>query len=199
MIATTVVVSISLAGCGTPGTGATEASADSIAERVSVLGISPELVYTTDVEGYDLAPQSVAQAGENGISATWFNNSTGAMVTIRTESGDLTAASCASTPMWDGPDEPVTCTNDEDVWRRVSSGIHEYVAQRTNALIWVNGSGDVPPADLLKAANAAHVPSNAELETLFSDMPTTTAEPVQRGDIPEHGDGAPIDPSAPGG
>ena len=43
----------------------------SIAERASVVGIAPELVYTTKVDGYDLAPQSVGpverfvQEGEN--------------------------------------------------------------------------------------------------------------------------------------
>lgn len=44
-----------------------------------------------------------------------------------------------------------------------------------------------------------HVPSDTELELLFSDIPESPAGPVERGDLPENGDGAPIDPVDPGG
>ena len=195
LIAAAVVLSAALTGCAT----ATAASPDAIAERADAVGIAPELVYTTDVDGYDLAPQSVGPTGGIGISATWFNNSTGAMLTIRTEPGELTAASCASTPLWEGPDEPVTCAEEQGVWHRVGGDVHEYVAQRGDAQIWVTGSSNAPPEHLLQAANAARVPSDAELERLFSDLPATPAGPVERGDLPENGDGAPIDPSGPGG
>jgi hypothetical protein len=58
---------------------------------------------------------------------------------------------------------------------------------------------DASPADLLTAAKKVHVPSVAELEQLFSDVPKTPGEPVERGDLPEDGDGAPIDPTGLGG
>jgi len=156
-------------------------------------------VYTTEVDGYDLAPQSVGPGADEGMSATWVNGSTSAMLTIRTESGDLTAASCEETPLWEAPDETVTCTDEGGIWHRSGGNIHEYIAVRDGALIRVTGMNDAPPADLLAAAKAAHVPSDAELELLFSDLPEVPADPVERGDLPKDGDGAPIDPSGPGG
>ncbi|MDF2508338.1 MAG: rane protein, partial [Microbacterium sp.] len=171
----------------------------SIAERASVVGIAPELVYTTEVDGYDLAPQSVGPGAAEGMSATWVDESTGAMLTIRTDRGELTAASCAETPLWDAPDEPVTCTDEEGVWHRSGGAIHEYIAVRDGALIRVTGMSDASPEELLAAAKAVHVPSEAELALLFSDLPEVAPEPVERGDLPENGDGAPIDPVGPGG
>lgn len=79
-------------------TDAEAASLDSITELASAVGIAPELVYTTSVDGYDLAPQSVGPGAADGMTATWFNNSTGAMLTIRSDFGELTEASCTATP-----------------------------------------------------------------------------------------------------
>jgi hypothetical protein len=194
----------SLAGCasgtsGTSGLSADDAAdAESIAERASLAGISPDLVYTTEVDGYDLAPQSVGRVSDDGMSATWVDVTTGVTVTIRTDRGELTAASCADMPLWDAPDEPVTCTDEDGLWHRSGAGSHEYIAVRDGALIWVIGDG-APPSDLLAAAQAVRVPSDAELELLFSDLPEVATTPVERGDLPDNGDGAPIDPVGPGG
>jgi len=197
--AVVALVAVCLGGCASGAAGTDAADAGSIAEHANAVGISPALVYTTAVDGYDLAPQSVGPGAADGMSATWFNATTGAMLTIRTDSGDLTAASCVETPLWDAPDEAVTCIDEGGVWHRSGGGIHEYVAVRDGALIRVTGMNDAPPADLLAAARAAHVPSDAELELLFSDLPEVPAAPVERGDLPENGDGAPIDPVGPGG
>lgn len=193
------LVAASLGGCasGAPGTDA--ADPDAIAERASVVGIAADLVFTTAVDGYDLAPQSVGIGAADGMSATWFNETTGAMVTIRTDHGELTAALCVETPLSEAPAEPVTCTDEDGVWHRSGGSVHEYIAVRDDALIRVTGMNGTPPADLLAAAKAVRVPSDAELELLFSDLPTGPAEPVERGDLPENGDGAPIDPVGPGG
>jgi hypothetical protein len=195
-----VLVALSLGGCASaaPGTAAT-ADADVIAERAIAVGIAPELVYTTAVDGYDLAPQSVGTGAADGMSATWFNQATSAMFTIRTDHGELSAGSCPETPLWDAPDKPVTCIEEQGVWHRSGGGIDEYMAVRDEALIRVTGASNAPPADLLAAAKAVHVPSRAELERLFSDLPSAPAVPVERGDLPQNGDGAPIDPRGPGG
>ncbi|WP_194409594.1 hypothetical protein [Microbacterium cremeum] len=194
-----VLAAVALGGCASVTPGTASADPDRIAERASALGVAPELVYTTEVEGYDLAPQSVGPGAAEGMSATWFNATTGAMVTIRTDRGGMTAASCVEMPLWEASDEPVTCTDEDGVWHRSGGGVHEYVAVRDGALIRVTGMNDAPRADLLAAAKAVQVPSDAELELLFSDAPTPPAEPVERGDLPENGDGAPIDPVGPGG
>ncbi|MFK4789844.1 hypothetical protein [Microbacterium sp. ZW T5_56] len=107
---------------------------------------------------------------------------------------------CAETPLLEAYDAAVICEEDDDgLWHRTAGDVHEYVAVRGAVLIRVSGRG-APAGDLRAAAQAVHVPSVAELELLFSDAPQLpSGSPVERGDLPEHGDGAPIDPSGPGG
>lgn len=193
------LVTLMLGGCASGALGANEADPDAIAERAGAAGIAPDLVYTTDVDGYELAPQSVGPGAADGMSATWFNQTTGAMITIRTDRGETTAESCAETPLWEAPDASVTCTEEDGVWHRSSGGLHEYVASTDGATILVTGMNNTPTADLLAAAKAVRVPSDAQLELLFSDVPEVSSTPVERGDLPREGDGAPIDPTGPGG
>ncbi len=197
--ASVTVVCASIAGCASMTPGADAADLASIAERASAVGIAPELVYTTEVDGYDLAPQSVGPGAAGGMSATWFQPETGAMLTLRSDSGEMTAASCEATPLWDAPGQAVTCAEEDGIWHRSGGGLSEYVAVRDGALIRVIGVNDAPPADLLAAAKMVHVPSDAELRLLFSDVPEVPAGPVERGDLPDNGDGAPIDPAGEGG
>ena len=200
MLTTGVVLAVALGGCASTAPGADAAAADVIAERASAVGIAPELVYTTDVDGYDLAPQSVGPGAADGMTATWFDQATGSMITIRTDRTELTAETCVETPLWDAPGAPVTCTEEDgDVWHRAAGGVDEYVAVRDGASIWVAGMNAATPADLRAAAVAVHVPSEAELDLLFSDAPEVPSAPIERGDLPENGDGAPIDPVGPGG
>jgi len=87
-----VAVALAAAACaGGAGGAPTPAEPTRIAERMGGLVIAPDLVFTTAVDGYELAPQSVGSSGEIGMSATWFNAGTGTMVTLRTERGELTA------------------------------------------------------------------------------------------------------------
>lgn len=190
---------VALAACASMTPGADAADASSIAERAGALGVAPDLVYTTEVDGYELAPQSVGPGAADGMSASWFNETTGALFTIRTDHGELTAASCAGTPLWDAPHAAVTCTDEDGVWHRRGGGIEEYVAVHDGALIWVTGTNAASPGDLLQAAENVRVPTDAELDQLFADAPEAPTEPVERGDLPENGDGAPIDPVGPGG
>lgn len=194
-IAFAAVILGSVAGCASMA----PADPEAIAERAAATGISADLVYTTTVDGYDLAPQSVGETPSGGMSASWVNTATGGILTIRTEHGEITAASCPDIPLWDGGNEPVACTDEGGRWHRTSGSTHEYIVARDDTLILVTGMNNADPGDLLAAAQAVHVPSAAELELLFSDLPDGPAEPVQRGDIPENGDGAPIDPTGPGG
>ena len=192
-------VGLTATACATGVVGA-PAPADParIAEIATDLGIAPDLVFTTEVDGYDLAPQSVGASNSDGMSATWFNASTAAMLTLRTDRGELTPETCEALPLGEAVDVPVTCAEEQGVWHRAAGDVHEYVAVHGDALIRVSGV-DAPPADLLAAAQAAHVPSAAELALLFSDAPARPTTPVERGDLPENGDGAPIDPTGPGG
>ena len=201
--AASMVIAAALALTATAcATGADDSPAPAdpslIAESASSWAIAPELVFTTVVVGYDLAPQSVGPSNSEGMSATWVDSSTSAMLTIRTDRGEFTPAICAATPLEEAVDAAVTCAEADGVWHRSAGDVHEYVAVRGDALIRVSGVG-APPADLLAAAQAVHVPSTTELAMLFSDAPALPTAPVERGDLPENGDGAPIDPTGPGG
>lgn len=198
-VAAVALSCISLAACAATAPSMDAADPRSIAERASALGVATELVYTTEVDGYDLAPQSVGAGAADGMTATWFNSATGAMLTIRTDRGEFTEALCAATPLWDAPEEAVACANEDGVWHRSGGDIYEYVAVRDSAVIWVAGANSAPAADVLRAAENVHVPTEAELDQLFADAPEPPAEPVERGDLPDDGDGAPIDPVGPGG
>ncbi|MCJ1706247.1 hypothetical protein [Microbacterium sp. VKM Ac-2923] len=196
LVGLAAVVALTSTACGgTP----TPADSASIAEKAALLDIDPALVFTTQVEGYDLAPQSVGPANDDGLSATWVDEQTAAIITIRTSPGEPDAAGCATTPLWDLPDTAVTCTEESGLWHREGGDAHEYFATRDGTTIWVIGLNGTPADDVRAAAEAVRVPSESELEALFSDAPTEAREPVERGDLPENGDGAPIDPSGPGG
>ena len=201
-IVTAVAASVTfvLAGCATGAGGSSPAEPGQIAERAASLGIDAELVYTTRVDGYELAVQSVGPSNSVGMSATWFDNGTGEMLTLRTAYGELSAESCPAIPIEEAYDAAVTCEQTaDDLWHRWAAGAHEYVAVRDDVLVRVSSAG-APPEDLRAAADAAHVPSAAELDRLFADAPENPpGPPVERGDLPENGDGAPVDPQGPGG
>lgn len=188
----------SLAGCASAAPGAGPADPGAIAEHADAVGIAPDLVYTTEVDGYDLAPQSVGTGTADGMSATWVNGGTGAMLTMRTDRGEITTESCGEMPLWDAPDAAVTCVEDGALWHRSGGDVDEYIAVRDGSLIRVTGLNGAPTEDLRAAADGVRVPSDAELELLFSDL-KAPGDPVERGDLPENGDGAPIDTVGPGG
>lgn len=200
-VSTVIAAAIALTAtaCATGADGApAPADPDLIAESASSLGIAPELVFTIVVDGYDLAPQSVGPSNSDGMSATWFNANTNGMLTLRTDRGELTPETCAAIPLEEAIAAAVTCAEEHGVWHRSAGDVHEYVAVHGDVLIRVSGV-DAPPADLLAAVQAVHVPSVTELALLFSDAPALPTAPVERGDLPENGDGAPIDPTGPGG
>ncbi|QCQ17180.1 hypothetical protein [Microbacterium sp. RG1] len=191
------LVTVVAAGCAT--SAGNPASADAIAERVGEVGISADLVFTTAVPGYTLAPQSVGVSNDDGMSATWIRDGSGALISLRTQRGDMTAETCAALPMWDDPETPVTCTEQDGIWHRERNGTHEDIVVRAGATVRIIGSAGATADEIDAAAKAVHVPSSTELDHMFSDTPRTPPTPVERGDLPENGDGAPIQPSGPGG
>ncbi len=191
------LVTVGAAGCAT--SGGSPASADAIADRVGAVGISADLVFTTEVAGYTLAPQSVGVSNGDGMSATWTRDGSGAMISLRTHRGGMTAETCAALPMWDDTETPVTCTEQDGTWHREHNGAHEDIVVRDGAWVLVIGSSGATTDEIDAAAKAVRVPSPTELDYLFSDTPRTPPTPVERGDLPEKGDGAPIQPSGPGG
>ena len=187
-----------LAGCGTeraggsPDPSASPADPGELAARARVLGIAPELVYVTESPGFTVAQQSVGASGEDGFSAVYWSQRTGTRIQLRIDRGTWTADTCVKQPVGDSSaGEPTRCTRDGDAWYRSAGRERGYAEPRKGYVILVSGAG-VPRATLHKALLAVHHPSAAELAALLPPAPTAAGtEPVERGDLPPNGDGAP--------
>ncbi|MEU3791041.1 hypothetical protein AB0F07_14725 [Streptomyces fructofermentans] len=174
-------------GRATPGT----AELDS---RAKALGVAPELVYVTASPGYTVVRQSVGVYGGDGFSAVYWSRSSGARIGLFVDRGTLTGADCERVPVGGaGPDDAVVCERDGDAWYRTSGGHHEYALVRDDHVVRLEAdSAGVDRAVLKAAARAAHRPDAAELDALLPPLPERTATaPVERGDLPPVGDGAP--------
>lgn len=155
-----------------------------IAARVRPAGIAPELVYVTDVAGFDVATQSVGVVGDDGMSAIYVRlggDATGTVVLTTGRTADPSAVPCADLP--DSAGSVLRC------------GVQRGDAPVVHVLLEGHGAD---AATLRAAGEAVRVPRADELDALFVDLPTPGA-PVERGDLPPFGEGAPVDPPAQGG
>ncbi|MGC9439416.1 hypothetical protein [Streptomyces sp. WG5] len=192
-----------LTACGSEKAGADPASGTSVrtAEaagqgeldaRAQALGVAPELVHVTEAPGFTLARQSVGVLGDDGFSATWVSRETGAHLRLSVDRGSITAATCPEQPVGDMPGERTSCERDGDAWYRTGAGRHEYAVPGRGHVVRVSGELDAVPRDVLRgAALAAHRPDDAEAAALLPSAEPVPGAPVERGDLPPAGDGAP--------
>jgi hypothetical protein len=180
-----VPVALVLGACaGRSGTGAPPSAtpdATAIASRMAWVGIAPELVYVTDLEGFDLATQSVGVVGDDGMSAVYVRHggdTVGTVMLTTSRNPEPSAVACADLP--DSVEPVLRCA-----------------VERGVAHVVLEGEG-VGPTILRAAGEAVREPRPDELPGLFVDLPTP-APPVERGDLPPGGDGAPMDQPGPGG
>lgn len=178
----TVLVLAACAGraSGTTATADPALPADTAA-RVSAAGIAPDLLYVTDVDGFELATQSVGVVGDDGMSATYVrydDEVVGTVLLTTSRVPDPSAVPCDGLP--DSSDAVQRCT-----------------VTRGAAHVALEGEG-VESATLRAAAEAVRVPRTDELDALLADLPVP-GPPVVRGDLPPEGDGAPLNPTGPGG
>ncbi|MET9773635.1 hypothetical protein ABZ023_05110 [Streptomyces sp. NPDC006367] len=159
--------------------------------RAEALGIAPELVYVTRVTGLTLARQSVGVLGDDGFSAVYLTGS-GAQVRLSVERGSMTEDTCPDLPAGDGTGGRATCERDAEAWYRTGGGQHEYALPKNGHVVRLSAEAGAVPRDVLReAAVSVHRPDAAEAAaTLPSPRPAATA-PVERGDLPPEGDGAP--------
>lgn len=178
------------------GTGGSADPADpaELAARAQALGIAPELVYVTEAPGFAVAQQSVGVFGGDGFHTAYFSQKTHAQFELFVDRGTLTAENCPKTQVGQGSGESVACERDGDAWYRKAGGQHEYAVPRDGHVIRLVGDANrLDRAVLRKAAEATHHPDAAELTALLPPAPDGAAatEPVERGDLPPVGDGAP--------
>ncbi|MFF0681388.1 hypothetical protein ACFYVW_22795 [Streptomyces tendae] len=168
-----------------PGTG-------ELASRAQAMGVAPELVYVTDAPGFTLARQSVGVLGDDGFSATWVDGETNALLRLAVDRGTITAGTCPEQPVGDMSGEHTTCERDGGAWYRTGAGRHEYALSEEGHVVRVSAETDAVPRDVLRAAAlAAHRPDAAETDALLPSVEPAPATPVERGDLPPYGDGAP--------
>lgn len=150
------------------------ASRDSIAEVSEPAGIAADLVYIADVDGFDLIPETVGPFGSDGMSAIWSRSGGDgyAVVTLTTDRiPDPDAVPCDELGEGAGAVE-LRCGV-------VVDGVHATL----------RGEG-IDGALLRAVAETVHVPSEGELSRLFAGLPVPEG-PIERGDLPAEGDGAP--------
>ncbi|MEE1929341.1 hypothetical protein V1J52_14320 [Streptomyces sp. TRM 70351] len=164
--------------------------AEELAERTRWMGSDPELVYVTEAAGYEMAQQSVGVYGGDGFSAMYVSQDTGAMFQLSVESGDLAALGCAEPAIPSGSGK-ITCEQEGELLYRSAGGGHEYARAGEGHVVRVSGARPGTGQDTLRAAAGAARPADdAELDALLPEVPGGGA-PVERGDLPPHGDGAP--------
>lgn len=178
----TALVLLALGECATGGPGDPAGTA-AIAERSGPAGIAPELVYVTDLDGFDLATQSVGVVGDDGLGAVYTraDGDTFAQVLLTTAREPMPGA--------------VPCADLSD--EAAGGAALSCVVVRGDAHITLAGEG-VDAATLRAAGEAVRVPGEDELGHLFADVQVPDV-PVERGDLPAEGDGAPDNSVGEGG
>jgi hypothetical protein len=182
-----------VSGEGTGGRGAGGAAAAAgLGARARALGIAPELVYVTEAPGFALARQSVGVYGGDGFSAAYVSRETGEQLRLYVDRGTMSAADCTERPPGG---RRTVCEEDGDgAWYRSGGGQHEYAVVRKDHVVRLEAGAGVSRAVLREAARAVHRPSGEEADGLLPSAPaggTAPTAPVERGDLPPAGDGAP--------
>ncbi|WP_340561049.1 hypothetical protein [Streptomyces sp. GSL17-111] len=185
-----LVAPLVLVACGSE-TGDVPDQAE-LDRRIETMGSAPELVYLTEAEGYTLARQSVGVYGDDGFSASYVSQESGAVFQLTVDHGDL---DCAEPAVAEGSsDAEVTCEEDGGLLYRSTPDGHEYARAEDGHVVRVGSARDEATRETLRqAADEAHRAEGAELDEILPPLSDAPA-PVERGDLPEHGDGAPQDP-----
>ncbi len=193
-------------GCGSEALLSREAM-----DRARAQGVAPDLIYTVEIPGYELSEQSVGGVNEEGFGAFYVAGG-GRQVELRVDRGTFSDGLCRDTPMKDvqPPNAEVTCEHDEVGWYRRGGGRHEYTAVRGDHYIRLGGRVEEVDRAALKTAvaGARHVAGDGDGdgdgdggEEKGGGGGTTAPppSPVERGDLPTNGDGAPDNEVGPGG
>ncbi|MCA2176303.1 hypothetical protein LDL08_08920 [Nonomuraea glycinis] len=157
--------------------GSGSALSQAVIDQATRQGVAPDLMYVVDLPGYELAEQSVGAVNEEGFGA-FYTASDGRQVEMRVDRGPYTCAG--------------TCERDGDGWYTEHEGRQEYVAVRADHYVrLICPDGQVDRAVLKQAAEGAR-------PVVGDGTPAPAPSRVERGDLPENGDGAPIQPTGPG-
>ncbi|MEU0373081.1 hypothetical protein ABZ070_22995 [Streptomyces sp. NPDC006283] len=202
LMAVSAAAAVALVGCGTETAGGGADRAE-LEERARDAQVAIENVYVTEVPGFEVAEQSVGVLGADGFSATYVKQGAGAQIRLGVDQGTMDAASCPGIPVGVGSGGlggTVKCVKDGKSWYRTSGTEHEYVTEVDGRLVRLNAdTTTVERGTLREAAEAAHAASDAELDAVLPPAREDAGQPVERGDLPPAGDGAPNNEVGAGG
>lgn len=163
---------LTLTACGSSG----PADADELAARAASIGVDPDVVYAVSLDGFAPASQSAGVMGDAGFGVA-YTAPDGRMAMLTTDPRGAADPGCV-----------------------VAGDQHECVAVHDGVAVRLSAAADAVDEETLRAAvEGAHAPSADELAALFADAPDGGGAPVERGDLPPSGDGAPIDPEGAAG
>ncbi|WP_433548361.1 hypothetical protein ACQPZG_27350 [Streptomyces sp. CA-294286] len=178
-----------LTGCGSEVVGGAQVDRAELEKRAGESAL--EHVYVTEIPGFTLAEQSVNVIGHDGFSATYFSQR-GGQVQLAVDREKLPANGC------DG------CVRDGDHWYSSAGGASVYLRAEGGHVVRLTGSDGVPRDVVKTAAQKAHHASPQEMDAVLpkvraeadggagSEAPSGSGGgPVERGDLPPVGDGAP--------
>lgn len=160
------VLTAGLAGCGEGGVGAATEG------RMAYAGMARDLVWVTQVDGFDVAVQSVGVSGDEGMAAAYVGRA--GTFWLRT----------ARLPGHPGAEPVEPCA---DLADGASATTCEVVHDDVRVL--VEGDG-VDAATLREAGAAARRARDGELGSLLAELPAPP--PVERDDLPGGPDGEPV-------
>ncbi|MFG2112625.1 hypothetical protein ACGFRB_08305 [Streptomyces sp. NPDC048718] len=175
-------LALALTGCGSVIAGAP--SQAELEERAGYAQLSLDHVYVTEIEGFTLARQSVGVMGDDGFQATYVAKD-GTQVTLGADRGTFTDQDCAASP------KSAPCAPEKPGWYRTSDGQHTYIRVEDGVRITLGAPLTVGKDRLRAAAERAHRADARELDDVLPEKPAGGGAPVQRGDLPAEGDGAP--------
>ncbi|WFB07805.1 hypothetical protein LRS74_12690 [Streptomyces sp. LX-29] len=191
-----LLLPLALTACGTESGDEGGADRAELQRRAKALEIQLDMVYVTEVKGFDVAEQSVNVYGDHGFQSAYVAAKGGGMIQLsvdekRTGSDDCAIAGSTTNG------EKVRCERDGQGEYRVSGTAHEYVRNEENRAIRLHADRASVDRDTLRAAaEAAHQADDAEIDSVLPQEPRGAdgdggAGGVERGDLPTTGDGAP--------
>ncbi|MGW8487602.1 hypothetical protein [Streptomyces sp. NPDC055886] len=161
--------------------------------RASAAQLVADHVWVTESAGYALARQSVGVLGDDGFGSV-YTEPEGGQIQLAVERLPHADADCTDGPAAGSDREPVvTCERDGEQWYRATESGHAYAREQGDLVITVSGEREkVDRATLRSAARAAHRADDHELDQVLPSAEEASGrQPVERGDLPPEGDGAP--------
>ncbi|WP_129840647.1 hypothetical protein [Streptomyces sp. RFCAC02] len=208
LLAAAPLLPLCLTACGDEpaddGTPAADTAADAapheeLVERALALETTVDMVYVTEAPGFTLAVQSVGPLNADGFQSSYTDDG-GAVLHLMVDHAPDTAADGDPCPALRAAagDMSAACEADEDGAWLVTTEDGTRTLSRLDGTHLVSVAATESDADtgtLRTALTAAHQADDAELTAVLPEA--TTTEPVERGDLPATGDGAPQDPVDP--